>query len=993
MLKNSIFDQLRDGLLSIDPVHFCENNLTLDGKPFRLNGNGYKPFADIYRYIGIRALYPNSKPVVLVKGRQVGATTMAAALELFFGASGNFGVNGRPPMRVLHAFPLLDIAFQYTKTKLNPMISGAKPDEKSALKGKPKSKIEMKIDKSASANDSLQFKQFEFGNHIQIESTGLDANRLRGRQLCLDTDIPTPHGFVKLRDLKMRDELFDENGSICRVTKLHPIQESPESYRITFDDNTTIDACAEHLWLTYTKQDRIKIRKGEAPEAAIKNTKEILSTLKVSTSNENNHCVPNTLPVQYSKKELLVDPYLLGLWLGDGNRQAQIETADPESLKGYEHHIIKSSIDSTSNWGISKSRSYGIKGLATNLRKLGLVYNPGPSKRDTEDGYYYKYVPKEYMYSSVDQRLALMQGLMDSDGCCYKDGRCEFVQVRERLAFDFYHLALSLGIKAKINKRKSLRYNKQYKDKYRVVFSTELPVFRLKRKLNRIRSQAPKTRQRFIVSVEKIESKPMRCITVDSPSHLYLVTRQYIPTHNTVDCILFDEFQDMSRAAYVNATQILAKAQYGIPSRGMQVLFGTPKQKGTLYWDVWQNSSQQYYYLGCESCEEHFPLYTPESDEWEKIWIEDNLPANHPSHGYIVKCTHCGHEQDKRPAAERGKWVGTKPEDETQYIGFHINQLYMPDFRRWDIINKKPENNVEYTERAYMNEVLGEFFAGDAAPLTPEEIKEFCADMERGFARGISVNDPKRIYLGCDWGEKVDMSQFVVGDREKKTRGQSYSSSVVISVEATGTINIEFARLLKRNDLEYKKGFIDEVYRRYSVHRGVGDIGYANDLTELLHRDYGDRFLASRAHNNITGHVKFQKDVFPQEIVFDRNYYIAELLDLMKHGKVRFPFKSYEQIGWLVNHCTSMEIKPTLDRAGNIKITYVKGSTPNDGFMALLNAYLAYKFDISEGFTIKNPNNMRGNGGPGSDGPPIIGAWIPGMNPAKNGGFGGYGMN
>jgi len=640
MFKTSIFDQLKDGLLSIDPVHFCENNLTLDGKPFRLNGNGYKPFADIYRYIGIRALHKNSKPVVIVKGRQVGATTMAAALELFFGASGNFGTNGRAPMRVLHAFPLLDIAFQYTKTKLNPMISGAKPDEKSALKGKAKSRIEIKIDKSAAANDSLQFKQFENGNHVQIESTGLDANRLRGR---------------------------------------------------------------------------------------------------------------------------------------------------------------------------------------------------------------------------------------------------------------------------------------------------------------------------------------------------------------TVDCILFDEFQDMSRAAYVNATQILAKAQYGIPSRGIQVLFGTPKQKGTLYWDVWQNSSQQYYYLGCEKCEKHFPLYTPGSDEWERIWIEDSLPPNHPSHGYIVKCTHCGHEQDKRQAAERGKWVGTRPEDEAQYTGFHINQLYMPDFRRQDIINKKPENNVEYTERAYQNEVLGEFFAGDAAPLTPEEIKEFCADMERGFSRGISINDPKRVYLGCDWGEKVDMSQFVVGDREKKTRGQSYSSSVVISVDGTGTINIEFARLLKRNDLEYKKGFIDEVYRRYSIHRGVGDIGYANDLTELLHRDFGDRFLASRAHNNITGNVKFQKDVFPQEIVFDRNYYIAELLDLMKHGKVRFPFKSYEQIGWLVNHCTSMEIKPSLDRAGNIKITYVKGSTPNDGFMALLNAYLAYKFDISEGFTIKNPNNMRRGGGQSSDGPPIIGAWIPGMNPAKKGG--GYGMN
>ena len=83
-----LFEQLREGLLAIDPVAFCEKYLTLDGKPFRLNGNGYKPFADIYRYIGIKALEKDSKPVVLVKGRQVGATTMAAALELFFMTSG-----------------------------------------------------------------------------------------------------------------------------------------------------------------------------------------------------------------------------------------------------------------------------------------------------------------------------------------------------------------------------------------------------------------------------------------------------------------------------------------------------------------------------------------------------------------------------------------------------------------------------------------------------------------------------------------------------------------------------------------------------------------------------------------------------------------------------------------------------------------------------------------------------------------------------------------
>ena len=65
---------------------------------------------------------------------------------------------------------------------------------------------------------------------------------------------------------------------------------------------------------------------------------------------------------------------------------------------------------------------------------------------------------------------------------------------------------------------------------------------------------------------------------------------------------------------------------------------------------MWQTSSQQYYYLGCEGCKEHFPLYTPGSDDWEDIWI----------HTKIVKCPKCGHEQDKLAAQERGKWVALK---------------------------------------------------------------------------------------------------------------------------------------------------------------------------------------------------------------------------------------------------------------------------------------------------------------------------------------------
>lgn len=634
-LKSSVFSQFKEGLLSIDPVYFCEKNLTLDGRPFRLNGNGYKPFADIYRYIGIRALEKNSKPIVLVKGRQVGATTMAAALELFFMSCGIFGTGGRAPMRVLHAFPLLDHAFVYTKTKLNPMITGAVPDEQSKLKGRPKSRIESKIDKSASANDSLQFKQFEFGNHIQIESTGLDANRLRGR---------------------------------------------------------------------------------------------------------------------------------------------------------------------------------------------------------------------------------------------------------------------------------------------------------------------------------------------------------------TVDCIIFDECQDIARTAIVNATQILAKAQYGRPGRGIQVFFGTPKQKGTVYWDIWQNSNQQYYHLGCEQCGKLFPLYTPESNDWETIWIEDDLPPDHKKHGFIVKCTHCEFQQDKRDAAERGKWIplrkevlGEDEDKNLQFIGYHINQLYMPDIRREDIIAKKPENNVEYTERAYQNEVLGEFFAGDSSPLTPEEIKAFCSDPDRSFRKSISLSENKKVYLGCDWGDKVDMDQFIIGEREQKAKGQSYSAVVVISVDGTGLYNIEFAKLLKRNDFEYKKGFIHEIMRRYSITRAVGDIGHAGDISEVLNRDFGDRYLVSRAHGELKHHIKFIPDVFPPEIIFDKNYYVAEFIELVKRGKIRFPWKSYEQIGWLANQCShGFDIKPTINRLGEAKINYIKGSIQNDGAMALINAILAHKFDSTDGFTNNDPAQARNV--MKKQGIPAIAAYMPGLN-------------
>ena len=123
-----------------------------------------------------------------------------------------------------------------------------------------------------------------------------------------------------------------------------------------------------------------------------------------------------------------------------------------------------------------------------------------------------------------------------------------------------------------------------------------------------------------------------------------------------------------------------------------------------------------------------------------------------------------------------------------------------------------------------------------------------------------------------------------------------------------------------------------------------------------MHNTYGDRYIVSRAHSKVNNYVKFNQEAYPKELVFERDHYIGELYEQMKKGMIKFPFGDYEKIAWLIEHCASMEIKPSISRGGDPSVHYVKGGTPNDGFMALLNAYLAYKFLITKGFTHTNPN-------------------------------------
>lgn len=399
----------------------------------------------------------------------------------------------------------------------------------------------------------------------------------------------------------------------------------------------------------------------------------------------------------------------------------------------------------------------------------------------------------------------------------------------------------------------------------------------------------------------------------------------------TVDAIFFDEVQDMFATAIGNATKTLTAAKYGPVGQGVQVYFGTPKEKSSYFASLWDMSDQRYYHLGCKNCKETFPFYLPDDKRWMDIWVS----------GHTIRCPLCSCEQHKVEAIERGKWVPSRNPDECKLVGFHINQLYIPYFTKENILNLMPENNPLQTERIFKNEVVGEFFSGAGLPITRAEIYEKCRDADRSFSKTISAKE-KSSYLGVDWGGKDDGSDSNVG--------QSYSCVVILSALPDGTLLVEHAHKLRKQDFDYKKETIHEMYKRFGVKQGLSDWFFGQDVVHDLQRHYGSRFLGAQGSGNLLKPLKFREDELI--VSYNKDMMVEEIFDLFRKGKIRFPWKSFEYIEWLIDHCTSMESSIKTVGGQPIK-TYSKGSGPNDGLMALMYAYMAYKFDATKGFSIK----------------------------------------
>ena len=275
-----------------------------------------------------------------------------------------------------------------------------------------------------------------------------------GKLLALDTQVPTPDGLVPLRDVRVGGTVFDEHGRPCRVTAVY--DDVPQrAFRLTFNDGTEVLAGGEHQWVTltsgqvigYLRRDRPRDRhRGPKPTAfprdwaakwgSVRNTDELAATLRTRRGGYV-HNIPLAAPLHLAPRHLPVDPYILGAWLGDGGSRDAVMWAG-ERDAGYLIGRFQAAGYPVGACGRHKGVVHWRPlGLERDLRLLGVLGD--------------KHVPADYLYGSEEQRLALLQGLMDTDGYAGRGDEVEFTSTREQLAEAVVWLAASLGQRPRLS--------------------------------------------------------------------------------------------------------------------------------------------------------------------------------------------------------------------------------------------------------------------------------------------------------------------------------------------------------------------------------------------------------------------------------------------------------------------------------------------------------------------------------------------------------------
>lgn len=363
------------------------------------------------------------------------------------------------------------------------------------------------------------------------------ANQM-GKLIADSELIPTPKGWVKNGSLKPGQQVYGSDGKITTIEKTTH-HKNWNLYKITFNDGSFIYAGPEHLWKCKTSKERFRktyTKNNKTWKNPSYNKWQVLSTQQIieagkynptAKSNYTKISIPVTKPVNYPCKQQELNPYLIGLLLGDGSltkSTPSFTTGDEEIAKWICKHY---------NFKFQKKQNKiqgTIKNVYKQIKKLGLKGTDSSTK----------FIPQQYLQGNIQQRKELLKGLMDTDGSVYgKHSTLEYCTISEKLKDDFVELINSLGcLINKVTVKKPFYYDKNKnkvfgKTTHIIRFKTLFNPFNLSRKRNKWKKVTSHKHERIIEKIEYSHTENATCIEVDNKDKTYLASKQYIVTHNS----------------------------------------------------------------------------------------------------------------------------------------------------------------------------------------------------------------------------------------------------------------------------------------------------------------------------------------------------------------------------------------------------------------------------------------------------------------------------
>jgi phosphate starvation-inducible protein PhoH and related proteins len=377
---------------------------------------------------------------------------------------------------------------------------------------------------------------------------------MRGRAQPIFTKVLTPNGFRPIGEVQVGDFVVGSDGRPTRVLGVYP-RGFKEIYRVHAQDGSSTLASGDHLWSVYTRRDRSA---GKPPR--VLQTKEMIGNLRAA--HYHRYELPLlSAPVSFVARAVPLDPYALGLLLGDGcfswRATPTFATNDPELVESLERHIPgvqlrwKSGVDYVLNRITRPGEVITIENPVTRaMRRLGLA----GARSST------KFIPEDYLLNSPDVRLAVLQGLLDSDGGPVtqqgRTCRIQFTTVSDRLRDDVVFLVQSLGgvvyqrTGAAEGRKPGLARGRDVHHRSDAhILDIRLPEgivpFRLARKAAKYDTTGGGRPMRFIDRIEPAGTEEAVCIQVAAADSLY-VTEDFLLTHNTLNdaFIILDEAQN-----------------------------------------------------------------------------------------------------------------------------------------------------------------------------------------------------------------------------------------------------------------------------------------------------------------------------------------------------------------------------------------------------------------------------------------------------------------